>query len=81
MDVNEILRKNFEKIEVNGYVLYDCKKCIEKGIVTKIATIHDALFHLRKFHFEGNIYQYFDDIKKIYGRKKLKEMVSNGVKK
>jgi len=76
INVDEVMEKYFDKVEVAGTTLYDCKKCREKGIKTKFASVGDAIFHLRRFHFEGGIYQYFEDIKKIYGQKTLREITS-----
>ena len=74
--VDEIMEKFFDKVQVGNIVLYDCKKCRERGLKTKIVTARDAILHLRGFHFEGGIYQYFEDIRKIYGQKTLREITS-----
>jgi len=71
---DEIIEKFFDKVQIGNEIMYDCKKCREHGLKTKLATVSDALFHLRRFHFEGGIYQYFEDIKKIYGQKALREI-------
>jgi len=73
----ELLKKYFDKVEIAGWILYDCKKCKEHGLSTKFATKKDALVHLVEFHGNGGIYQYFEDIRKIYGTKVLYEMTRN----
>jgi len=73
---DEIIEKYFNKVKIGNVILYDCKKCREHGLRTKLATVRDALIHLRGFHFEGGIYEYFEDIRKIYGQKVLREITS-----
>lgn len=73
----EILNKYFRKVEIGGNVFYDCLKCKEKGLSTKFATEKDALFHYVMFHGKGMIYQYFEDIRRIYGEKTLREITKN----
>ena len=74
--VDEIMEKFFDEVQIGNIVMYDCKKCRERGLKTKFSSVTDAVFHLRRFHFEGGIYQYFEDIRKIYGQKTLREITS-----
>lgn len=70
----ELLDKYFRKIVIGGHIFYDCLKCREHGLSTKLVTESDALFHYVRFHSKGVIYQYFEDIRKIYGDKVLREI-------
>lgn len=74
----ELLDKYFRKVEIGGHIFYDCLKCREHGLSTKLTTESDALFHYVRFHGQGVIYQYFDSIRKTYGEKTLRELTKHG---